>query len=90
MISLPSSYFGEGVAVSGNRLIQLTWTSRTGFVYDKDSLTLIGKFSYDHEGWGITNGHGELIVSDGTDTLRFLNPENFQEKRTINVRDGNV
>jgi glutamine cyclotransferase len=90
MISLPSSYFGEGVAISGNRLIQLTWKSWTGLVYDKDSFTLIGKFSYDHEGWGITNGHGELIVSDGTDTLRFLNPKNFREKRKIHVHDGIV
>jgi glutamine cyclotransferase len=81
MISLSSSYFGEGVTVCGKRLIQLTLKSRTGFVYEKDSFLRTGVFSYSYEGWGITNGNGELIVSDGTDALHFLNPENFREKK---------
>lgn len=88
MVSLSSSYFGEGVAIFGNRVMQLTWLSQTGFVYDKGSLKLIGKFSYDYEGWGMTSGNGELIVSDGTDTLHFLNPENFRETKKIRVHDG--
>jgi glutaminyl-peptide cyclotransferase len=90
MISLSSSYFGEGVAISGNRVMQLTWLSRTGFVYDKSSLKMIGKFSYDYEGWGITSRNGELIVSDGTDTLHFLNPGNFRETRNIHVHNGSL
>ena len=90
MIRLSSSYFGEGVAVLGNRVVQLTWLSRTGFVYDKGSLKRVGTFSYNYEGWGVTSTDSELIISDGTDTLHFLNPENFQETRKILVRDGSL
>jgi glutamine cyclotransferase len=87
-ISLAPSFFGEGIAVSGNRIIQLTWKSRTGFVYKKDSFELIGKFSYDHEGWGATSDPKELIISDGTSLLHFWDPHDLREKRRVSVHDG--
>ena len=84
---LPSRFFGEGVTVFGNRIIQLTWKSQLGFVYEKDSFKQQRVFKYPGEGWGITHDGKNLIMSDGTDTIRFLNPETFEEERRINVAD---
>jgi glutamine cyclotransferase len=75
--TLESEYFGEGITIFENRLIQLTWKSRIGFVYDKDSFALLKKFSYSTEGWGLTHNGRELILSDGTDTLYFLDPKTY-------------
>ncbi len=80
-------FFGEGITVFGNRIIQLTYRSRVGFVYDKNTFRLIKKFSYLTEGWGITHDGKRLIMSDGTSKLRFLDPETFGEVRTIVVHD---
>ncbi len=85
---LPVQYFGEGVTVYGNRIIQLTWQSRVGFVYDKKSFELLQEFSYSTEGWGITHDGKCLIMSDGTATLHFLNPGTFSEISQIEVYDG--
>jgi glutamine cyclotransferase len=74
---LPPRYFGEGITVLGDRLIQLTWKSRTGFTYDRGSFKLTGDFAYATEGWGITHDGERLIMSDGTSTLYFLDPETF-------------
>jgi len=87
-ISLSPSFFGEGIAVSGNRIIQLTWLSKTGFVYKKSSLELIGKFSYNHEGWGATSNKKELIISDGTALLHFRDSDDLRETKTVRVHDG--
>jgi glutamine cyclotransferase len=87
-IPIAPSLFGEGVAVSGERIIQLTWLSRTGFVYKKDSFELTDKFSYDYEGWGATSNRKELIISDGTSLLHFWDLENLHETRTVRVHDG--
>jgi glutamine cyclotransferase len=76
---LPDQYFGEGITIAGSHIVQLTWTSRTGFIYDKTSFELLRDFSYPHEGWGITFDGTRLIVSDGTATLRFLDPVTLQE-----------
>jgi len=84
-ISLNNSLFGEGVAVWKNQLIQLTWQSGLGLVYDKDDLTKIGDFSYQTEGWGITSDGERLIMSDGTETLHFLDPGTFAEERKVKV-----
>lgn len=84
---LPQECFGEGITPSGNKIIQLTWRSNTGFVYDKDSFTLLGTFSYPTEGWGITYDGRQLIMSDGTANLYFLSPETFREIRKIEVSD---
>jgi glutaminyl-peptide cyclotransferase len=84
---LPPAYFGEGITVVGNRIIQLTWTSRKGFVYEKDSFRSIEEFGYETEGWGITFDGRHLIMSDGTPFLRFLDPNTFKLSRTLPVRN---
>jgi glutamine cyclotransferase len=84
-INLPAWFFGEGVTVFGDRLIQLTWQSFTGLVYQKDNLSSLGDFSYRTEGWGITSDGRHLIMSDGTDTLYMLDPYTFNVTGTITV-----
>lgn len=76
--SLSSGLFGEGITVFENKIIQLTWQNNIGFVYDKDSFEILEQFEYLTEGWGITHNGSSLIMSDGTSTLYFLNPETFQ------------
>ncbi len=83
---LPPHYFGEGLAIWKDRLIQLTWRSRRGFVYDRD-FHKSGEFEYQTEGWGITQNGEHLIMSDGTDTLRFWEPVRFTEVRRVHVHD---
>jgi glutamine cyclotransferase len=83
---LPSDYFGEGIALCNDKIIQLTWLSKKGFVYDIDSLALIGEFNYPTEGWGITYNGKYLIMSDGTDILYFLDPVDFSRVNQIVVR----
>jgi len=85
---LPNQFFGEGITVFGDRIIQLTWQSHKGFVYDKHSFDLLREFSYPTEGWGITNDGSQLIMSDGTATLYFLDPETFEEVGQIEVHDN--
>ncbi len=84
---LDSRYFGEGITVWKDRIIQLTWRSRTGFVYDRSTFRLLGDFRYGHEGWGITHDGRRLIVSDGTEVLRFYNPGKLKETGRLHVRD---
>ena len=75
---LPPSFFGEGIALFGDRLIQLTWKTGQGFVYDKRSLKPLGSFTYPGQGWGLTTDGQALIMSDGTADLRFLDPHDFR------------
>ncbi|MEI8003190.1 MAG: glutaminyl-peptide cyclotransferase [Methanothrix sp.] len=82
---LESTLFGEGIALWKDRIIQLTWQSGLGLVYGKENLTRIGNFSYQTEGWGITSDGKRLIMSDGTDILHILDPENFAKTGQINV-----
>lgn len=84
--NLAQRYFGEGITVLGDRIYQLTWRSGVGFVYDVDSFDLTGSFRYAGEGWGLTDDGSRLIVSDGTDEIRFMNPETFEVVRRIGVR----
>lgn len=84
---VPDRLFGEGITIFGERIIQLTWQSGVGFVYDKNSFELLEEFSYPTEGWGITHDGEHLIMSDGTSTLRFLDPETSEEIGRIEVRD---
>ncbi len=86
---LPPQLFGEGITVFGERLIQLTWRSGVGLVYEKRSFRLLKEFTYPTEGWGLTHDGRRLIMSDGTATLRFLDPETFKELGSIAVFDGN-
>lgn len=88
---LPAQYFGEGITICRNRLIQLTWQSHTGFVYDLQSFRLLQTFSYPTEGWGITYDGNHLIMSDGTAVLRFLDTRTYKIVKQIEVRDrGNL
>lgn len=84
---LPDEYFGEGITIFGDKIIQLTWQSNTGFYYDKESFLPIEQFHYSTEGWGITHDGERLIMSDGTAVLHFLNPQTFQEIATMEVAD---
>jgi len=84
---LPEQYFGEGITIFGGRIIQLTWQSRSGFVYDKASFKLVQQFRYPTEGWGITHDGSRLIMSDGTSNLYFLEPQTFTEIDRIEVHD---
>lgn len=83
--NLSNEFFGEGIAIWEDRLIQLTWQSDLGFVYGKENLTRIGNFSYQTEGWGITSDGKRLIMSDGTDTLSFLDPVTFSKVGELKV-----
>ena len=85
---LPSHLFGEGVTIYDNKIVQLTWRSNVGFVYDKGSLELLREFSYPTEGWGVTCDDEHLIMSDGTANLYFLHPESFEEQKRIKVHDN--
>lgn len=85
--TLPNEYFGEGIAIFRDSVIQLTWQSRKGFVYDKNSFEVIRDFTYDTEGWGITHDGKRLIMSDGTSTLYFLDADTFKPVGYIQVHD---
>jgi len=87
---LNSAYFGEGITVLGDRVYQLTWKSHTGFVYDVDTFALERTFKFEGEGWGLTTDGSLLIQSDGTATLRFIDPATFDVVRSVTVRDGGV
>lgn len=86
-IRLKPSHFGEGITVFGDRIVQLTWLSQLGFVYDKTAFRLLNTFTYPWEGWGVTHDGERLIMSDGTPVLHFLDPKNFREIATLSVHD---
>jgi glutamine cyclotransferase len=78
-------YFGEGIVDWKDRLIQVTWKNQTGFVYGIDDFKQRSSFKYDGEGWGMTQDGSSIILSDGTPTLRFLDPETMAQKSTLTV-----
>ncbi len=83
---LSDKLFGEGLTIHNNRLIQLTWKSNIGLVYDKDTFTLMEKFYYPTEGWGLTHDGSRLIMSNGTSVLYLLDPDSFKKVGRIHVR----
>lgn len=85
---LQPAYFGEGLALFGNTLIQLTWQSRKAFVYDSETFQLIREFQYDTEGWGLTHDGRSLIMSDGSSRLYFRNPNSFALERVLPVTEN--
>ncbi len=90
VVTVDRRYFGEGITVFDDRLYQLTWREGRGFVYDLQSLQQIATFRYAGEGWGLTSDGDHLIVSNGTDTLRYFDPADFKLVRDVNVTDGGV
>jgi glutaminyl-peptide cyclotransferase len=87
---LTAQYFGEGITVWNNDLIELTWQSGVAFVYDKTTFQPRRRFNYLGEGWGLTHDDVNLIMSDGTDRLRLLDPASFAERRRIQVTAGGL
>jgi glutaminyl-peptide cyclotransferase len=81
-------YFGEGIAVWRDRIFELTWRSGIGFIYDRESFSRVGTFNYTGEGWGLTTDGARLIMSDGSASLRFLDPATQRETGRVQVRDG--
>lgn len=84
-VDLPPDVFGEGISQWGDRLIGITWTEQTAYVLDLKSFKLWRKFSYPGEGWGLTHSDKELVMSDGSSELRFLDPNTFKELRRVRV-----
>jgi len=86
-LNLPPNLFGEGACILGDKIIQLTWTSKVGFVYDKESFRVINRIEYPTQGWGLTTNGEQLIMSDGSHIIYFLEPEYFTELSRIEVFD---
>ena len=87
-VDLADQYFGEGVAMVDDTLIQLTWHEHTAFTYDRHSFAATGQFTYTTEGWGLTYDGRSLIMSDGSNTLYFRDPVTFEETGRVQVFDG--
>lgn len=87
---LGSAHFGEGLTEFNGELVQLTWRSQLAFVYDSATLKRQRLLRYSGEGWGLTHDSRHFILSDGSHTLRFLDPRTFQELRRLNVTDAGV
>ena len=87
LYDLPNGFFGEGITIFNDRIIQLTWKNNTGFVYTKDSFQLLQNFDYPTDGWGITHNGTSLIMSIGNSTLFFLDPVTFTIIDQIEVHD---
>jgi glutamine cyclotransferase len=84
------TYFGEGIAILHDKLYQLTWTNKKGFIYDLKSFKKIGEFEFpSKEGWGMTTDGTSLIMSDGSSNLTFLDPVTFKIVRIVGVTDNN-
>jgi glutaminyl-peptide cyclotransferase len=86
-VDVAPQYFAEGITIFQGKIFQITWQSQIGFIYDPVTFAQIGQFSYSGEGWGLTHDGTNLIMSDGTSQIRFLNPSTFQTVRSITVRD---
>ncbi len=95
-VDLAPEFFGEGIALLKNEVVQLTWQSQTGFVYNLSDFRLLRRFSYTGEGWGLTtnsnsnSNNNDLYMSDGTAEIRVLDGSTLSEKRRFTVRDGNA
>ncbi|HKE55706.1 MAG TPA: glutaminyl-peptide cyclotransferase [Pyrinomonadaceae bacterium] len=87
-VDVPPPYFAEGITLYDGKIYQLTWQHQVGFTYDANSFEKLGTFAYRGEGWGLTNDKHLLILSDGTNRLRFFAPATFQMQRSIPVVDG--
>lgn len=84
-VVIPPPYFGEGIVPWQGQVLSLTWQNGTGFRWDRGSLKKLGSFRYSGEGWSLTSTGSELVMSDGTETLRFIDPKSFKVKRRLRV-----
>jgi glutamine cyclotransferase len=84
-VSLPSEYFGEGLTIFRGKIYQLTWLSKKGFVYNLRTFRQVGEFPYETEGWGLTHDDKSLIMTDGTNKIRYIDPVSFAVTRTIEL-----
>jgi len=87
-VDLPPEFFGEGIALLKDQIVQLTWRSHTGFVYNLSDFRWLRQFPYTGEGWGATSNGNEIFMSDGTAAIRVLDGGTFREKRRLKVHDG--
>jgi glutamine cyclotransferase len=85
---LPQPFFGEGITVLNQQILELTWQSQTGFVYDKSSFRVLRSFDYPGEGWGLTNDGKQIYMSDGSPNIRVWDGVTLKEIRRITVKDG--
>ena len=84
-VPIPPGMFGEGIVNGGNQIVSITWQDGIGFRWDKESLRQTGTWRYPGEGWGLTQNGQDIIMSDGTAELRFLDPETLRERRRVTV-----
>lgn len=84
-LDIPAQFFGEGIVNWDGHLVSLTWQSHVGFVFDLSSFKLQRQFQYEGEGWALTQDGKQLIMSDGTSSLRFLNPQTLMETNRVRV-----
>jgi glutaminyl-peptide cyclotransferase len=89
-VRLKTEYFGEGMAILGNRIYQLTWKNNTGIIYDLQTFKEIGKFSYSGEGWGLTTDGKILFMSDGSSEILCIDPVSMSVIRRMKISDGNI
>ena len=87
-VEVPPYFFAEGMTSFGGKIYQLTWKGEKGFIYDPKAFDKLGEFKYEGEGWGLTHDADSLILSDGSDEIRFLDPNTYVVKRTISVADS--
>lgn len=89
-IALDAAFFGEGLTVLDDRIIQLTWRENTAFVWDRTTFELLFTYVYSTQGWGLTHDGARFIMSDGSSTLTFRDSETFETIGTVNVTDNGV
>lgn len=85
--TIPEQYFGEGITLFAGKIYQLTWKGQTGFIYDAHSFELLDTFTYPTEGWGLTHDGAQLIMSDGTNNIYFLDPTTLEVNGRLSVYD---
>lgn len=88
-VTLDSPLFGEGITILKDKVYQITWQNKKGFVYDLKTFKQLQEFNYNHEGWGITHNGSELIISDGSSNIYFWDPATLKEVRRISIQDHN-
>jgi glutamine cyclotransferase len=88
-VNLAPEYFGEGITVLKDRILQLTWKAKTGFIYSASDFRLLRQFTYPGEGWGLANDGTNVYMSDGSADIRVLDGNTLKEKHRLHVHDGN-